>query len=506
LCRVSLAIWEHFSSKQDAPVTGEDLDTATRKMLEAFYDAARKEGRIPEQEWKAKEDEITRLTEELRKLKQQLAARSGEPAEAELSKLLAAGDLDAAYRIKSKRAENFPRDLYELGVLCELRFDWPAALENFRKAWQLGHDPEHGYKYGHLAQKLNQFNEAVLAYEALLPICTDLASRATVLNNLAALYLDTHRMKEAERMYAEALAIFRKLTQFNPNVWLWYVAMTLNNKADVFRATNRIEQAIETCREALAIYRKLVEIDFGANIAYIAATLSNLAILYTDPLRVNLAEQAYDEALKIYRELAVDNPNDYMPNVATILNNLGLLYRAMQRMKEAEYVYDEALKIRRNFAVGNPDGFLPDVAATLNNLANLYTVTERMNSAEQAYAEALAIRRKLADANPDAYLPEVAITLNNLANLFLSMERIPEAETHAAESEGILEPLWQANPELQGDQMAKTLWTRTRICAASQKPAEAVVFAHRALAAAYDPALKQSIQQLIDRLTPASQG
>ena len=54
-------------------------------MLEAFYDAARKEGRIPEQEWKAKEDEITRLTEELRKLKQQLAARSGEPAEAELS-------------------------------------------------------------------------------------------------------------------------------------------------------------------------------------------------------------------------------------------------------------------------------------------------------------------------------------------------------------------------------------------------------------------------------------
>jgi tetratricopeptide (TPR) repeat protein len=138
---------------------------------------------------------------------------------------------------------------------------------------------------------------------------------------------------------------------------------------------------------------------------------------------------------------------------------------------------------------------------TLNNIAILYKDTQRMKEAEQAYGEALAAYRKFAEANPDAYLPYVATTLNNLAILCLSAERIQEVETHAFEAEHILDPLWQENPELHGNQMARILWTRAQVCDASNEPtSEACALARRALAAAYDPALKQAIQQLIDRL------
>lgn len=507
LVMIGLAIWQKFTPKdeQAAPVTQEDLDAATRKMLEAFYDAARKEGRIPEQEWKDKDEEITRLTEELRKLQQQLAARSGEPAEAQLSRLLDAGDLDAAYRIKSQRAENFPRDLYELGVLCELRFDWPAALEYFRKAWQLGHDPEHGFKYAVFAQKLNHFNEAIAIYEKLLPIFTDPSKRAGTLNNLGLLYCGNQHMKEAEQAYDKALTIFRGLAEANPDAYLNGVATTLLNLAGLYKVTQRLIKAEQACGEALKIYRKLADANPDAYLPDVATTLNNLAILYSDTQRMNEAEQAYDEALRIYRKFADANPDAYLPDVATTLNNLGLLYRANQRMKEAEQAYDEALRIRRKLAEANPDAYLPYVAGTLNNLAVLYRATQHMKDAEQAYGEALKIYRNLAGANSDAYLPYVAMTLNNLANLYISMERITEAETHAAEAEGIREPLWQANPELHGNDVARIFGTRALICEASQKPAEALAYARRAFAAAYDPALKQQIQQLIDRPTPASQ-
>ena len=174
-------------------------------------------------------------------------------------------------------------------------------------------------------------------------------------------------------------------------------------------------------------------------------------------------------------------------------------------MKEAVNIYDEALDLYHKLARANPDAYLPDVAMTLNNLAILYSANNRMDDAEKAYDEALDLYRKLARANPDAYLPDVAMTLNNLANFYLSADRIQEAEKHATEAERILDPLWQANPELHGNLMARILWNRALIAEASRQPSEACALARRALAAAYDPVLKQSIQKLIDRLSPGSQ-
>jgi tetratricopeptide (TPR) repeat protein len=134
----------------------------------------------------------------------------------------------------------------------------------------------------------------------------------------------------------------------------------------------------------------------------------------------------------------------------------------------------------------------------LNNLAILYSDTQRMKESEQSYQEALTIRRRLAEANPEAYLPDVAVTLNNLANLYTATQRMKEAEDACDEARAILEPLWRQNPELHGNQLAK-INLLAAILAGPERPKDACEFARQALAAAYDPELKESAQQLIDQ-------
>ena len=465
---ILVELWNQGASQSPEAATREDLDAQTREIVESFYDVACKGGWIPAHDLKAKEAEITRLTQELNKLQEQLAARSSEPAEAELSKLLAAGDLDSAFHVKSRQveqrqveSEKLTHDLYELGIICELRFDWPAALANFRKAWELSKTPEYGFKYAYFAQRMNHFKEAIEIYEALLKNDSDSANRTGKLNNLAILYRGMQRMKEAEEAFVEALATYRKLAE-----------------------ANRDE-----------------------NLPDIASTINNLAILYRNTQRMKKAEEAYNEALATYRKLAEANPDAYLPNVAATLNNLAILHQGMQRMKEAEEAFVETLDIYRKLAKATPDAYLPNVAMTLNNLAVLYRATQRMKEAEKAYIEALGLRRKLAEANPDAYLPDVAVTLNNLAIFNYARGRLEEAEAHASEAEDLLDPLWRKNPELHGNDMARILATHALVSKANKGSADkACALTRRAFAAAYDPVLKESIQRDINRICTESKG
>ncbi len=268
--------------------TTQNIDRKTDVALSLLerLDKAVGEGLVPLSQYDAAKTEISRLTTELQKLQETVAARESEPAEVKLSKLLAANDFAGALELKSQQvdartreAEKLPRDLFELGTLYELNFDWLNALSAYRKAWTLEPDPEYGFKYAFLAARQNRFAEAIEAYETLRKTYTEAADIAMTLNNLAILYRETQRMKLAEDAYAEALDNYRKLAAANPEAYLPDVAMTLNN----------------------------------------------LANLYCDTQRMKLAEDSYAEALDIRRQLAAANPEAYLPYVATTLNNLANL-------------------------------------------------------------------------------------------------------------------------------------------------------------------------------------
>src|SRR5271157_6019076 len=465
---------------EDTVATGEVVAQIRKMLAGGFFNSNVQEGRVTEQQLKDKDSEIARLAEELGKLQEQLAARASEPAEARLSNLLAAGDLAGAVRLKTQQvetrrseAEKLPRDLFELGTIHELRFDWPKALAAYREAWQLERNPEYGFKYAYTAQRQNHFSEAIGVYEVLRRTYTNAADVAMTLNNLAALYSATQRMKEAEEAYREALSTYRQLAQANPEAYLPYVAGTLNNLAILYSATQRMKEAEEAYREALSIRRQLAQANPEAYLPDVAGTLNNLAVLYRATQRMKEAEEAYREALSTYRQLAQANPEAYLPDVAMTLNNLANLYSATQRMKEAEEAYREALSIRRQLAQANPEAYLPYVATTLNNLAILYSDTQRMKEAEEAYREALSIRRELAQANPEAYLRDVATTLNNLAALYYATQRMKQAEAAYREALSTYRQLAQANPEAYLPDVAGTLNNLAVLYSATQRMKEA---------------------------------
>jgi tetratricopeptide (TPR) repeat protein len=483
------------------------VKTDTGRILEIFERElvrAREALEIAEKDARAARGKAKQYERRYRKLLADVSARKGDPSEAQLVAMLASGDLDGAVSLKTAQIEKakggvrkLACDWAELGRIHDLRFAWPRALVSYQEAWQLDPDNvEYGMRYADFAHKQNRFADAIDAYRQILRIANKPADQAAILNRLGLVYGATHRIKEAEEAYRDALQIYRDLAQANATAYLPHVAATLNNLAMLYNATQRKSESEQAYSLALEIYRTLAETGKEKYLPHVATTLNNLANLYSDAQRTKEAEQAYLEALSIRRELAVANPNGYRPYVATTLNNLGTLYRAADRMVEAERTLREALAIRRDLASGNPEAYLPNVGATLNNLGILYRSMQRMDDADETYQEALRIYRDLAAASPEAYLSDVAMTLVNLALLYCRLQDTSEAEAPTAEAYAILHPLWLREPELHGNLMARIFTLRARQTFPTQ-PAAACEFARQALAAAYDPDIKQTATELI---------
>jgi len=494
--------------------TTQRTETKVERILEIQERELRRalqEKEIAQRQAREERTQREEYEQQYRKLLEDVEARTEEPGESQFAGLLASGDLEGAVALKTKQieagqgklqgeAKKLARDWSELGRVHALRFAWAKALECYREAWRLSpEDVGYGFQYAYFAHKQNRFSESVDAYLQTLPALTDLVNIATALNNLALLYTDTQRTKEAEQYYRVALAIRRRLAEASPEAHLPNVAMTLHNLAILYRATQRTKDAEQSCQEALAIRRRLAEANPEVYLPEVAITLDNLAILYratqrtkgaeessqealtiyrrfveskpdaylpylaatlniygtTQPIKE--AERSYLEALAIYRQLAETNPEAHLPNLAVTLDNMANLYRDTHRMLEAGRSYQEALDIRRRLAEVSPDAHLPSVGATLNNLAILYRATWRMTEAEQSDQEALTIYRRLAEANPEAHLPGVARTLNNLAVLYRDMQRMKEAEQCCLESLAIRRRLAEANPEVYLPDLATSL-------------------------------------------------
>ncbi|QLE58296.1 tetratricopeptide repeat protein [Nostoc sp. TCL26-01] len=231
---------------------------------------------------------------------------------------------------------------------------------------------------------------------------------ATSLNNLASLYDSQGRYSEAEPLYIQALALYRKLLgEEHPSV-----AMSLNNLAYLYKSQGRYSEAEPLYIQALALRRKLL----GEEHPDVAMSLNNLAGLYDSQGRYSEAEPLYVQALALYRKLL----GEEHPDVAMSLNNLAGLYESQGRDSEAEPLYIQALALCRKL-LGEEH---PHVATSLNNLAGLYESQGRDSEAEPLYIQALALRRKLLGEEH----PSVATSLNNLAYLYDSQGKYSEAE------------------------------------------------------------------------------
>jgi tetratricopeptide (TPR) repeat protein len=347
--------------------------------------------------------------------------------------------------------------------ITAVRYDLTAWFDStdyyFRRSIQCYAGAENQFTYALFLQNHNQFDYAIIYYQLAAEkykIVDDLTNWLGTQNNIGLLYNAKNDYVRAEAAYIEALKIYRRLANANPQTYEPYVAGTQNNLGNLYHDKNDYERSEAAYVEALEIYRRLANANLQTYEPYVATTQSNLGVLYSDKNDYVRAEAACIEALKIRRRLAKANPQTYEPDVAGTQNNLGLLYSVKNDYVRSEAACIEALEIYRRLAKANPQTYEPYVATTQNNLGLLYSAKNDYVRAEAAYIEALEIRRRLANANPQTYEPDVATTQNNLGNLYRAKNDYVRAEAALLEALEIRRRLANANPQTYEPYVAGT--------------------------------------------------
>ena len=119
------------------------------------------------------------------------------------------------------------------------------------------------FEYAYFLQQHNQHNEAERYYqEAMKRFGSELdaPSRAMTLNNLGVLQKDKNEFEDALKLYKEALEIYRKLAQSNPQTYLPDVAVTLINLSIFYQGSQPDKEAsVKYAMEALKILTPFLE-------------------------------------------------------------------------------------------------------------------------------------------------------------------------------------------------------------------------------------------------------
>ncbi|MFY1585413.1 tetratricopeptide repeat protein [Micromonospora sp. WMMD734] len=293
---------------------------------------------------------------------------------------------------------------------------------------------------------------------------TDPAQQARLHANHAWRLANAGQRQPALAAAEEAVRIYRRLAEANPDAYLPNLATSLNNLGVRLSQLGRREQALAPAEEAVRIYRRLAEANPDAYLPNLAMSLNNLGVRLSQLGRREQALAPAEEAVRIYRRLAEANPDAYLPNLATSLNNLGIRLSQLGRREQALTPTEEAVRIRRRLAEANPDAYLPNLAMSLNNLGIRLSELGRRKQALTPAEEAVRIHRRLAEANPDAYLPNLAMSLNNLGNRLSELGRRKQALTPAEEAVRIHRRLADTNPDAYLPSLAKSLWANAWVC------------------------------------------
>lgn len=211
---------------------------------------------------------------------------------------------------------------------------------------------------------------------------------------------------EAEAAYRTAIEIYDHAHGSHDQD----LAIAIDNLASLYVEQGRLKQAEPLRLRALQIFRGL-----GPDNSHVGIALQNLAALYVALYRLPEAEALFLEAL----ELATKTPGSQTRMAGVIADNLAGVYRSQRKYPQAETYY---LKSISSFeAALGPDH--PDTALALQNYAILLADTGQYETSEANLKHALAINERLYGETHTS----VAAALNTLVVQYISQQRWPDA-------------------------------------------------------------------------------
>ncbi len=284
---------------------------------------------------------------------------------------------------------------------------------------------------GKLYQRTRNPQKAITTFTTSLKLYEDfpkndiLSDKASVFNNLAAVYLETDFDLAIEN-YKQALKIYLTITELGNKEFYPHLANTNFALAEAYSKKTDVYNAKKHFKAAVKLYDQLP--DRSAN-ELKANALYHLGNIYTEEFNVFDAKLNYTKALVQFQDLSLKDEKAFAPFLAAVYNNLGVTYKSMGEHQKALGNYEQALKLYQNLADNN-ELFLPYVAATNNSLSILYAELKNYDKAIEYSGKTITIYNSLADANPGEYTHYLATSLHNSGLFGFELRKLELAEEY----------------------------------------------------------------------------
>jgi tetratricopeptide (TPR) repeat protein len=217
--------------------------------------------------------------------------------------------------------------------------------------------------------------------------------------------------------YAEAeefLILAKEIRQKQPGKEYSDLARTLHQLADLYREEGKLKEAEQLYQRELSLWENVKEEDYRLDLS---RCLHGLALLYRGWRSYEKAEPLFTRAIPIRLNLLGENDL----HTAWLQGDLGEFYCSMQRYDEGRPLLERAIEVIKAAPNGGPEH--PLVGLYLRDLGG-YCKRDEPEEAEKLLAQAVEIQKKVYGSN---HL-HVAKTIYFFAELYQRERRYSEAE------------------------------------------------------------------------------
>jgi tetratricopeptide (TPR) repeat protein len=241
------------------------------------------------------------------------------------------------------------------------------------------------------------------------------------------------------------------------------------------------ERALDHSLEAVHLFRRLAQQDPDPNLPRLAEALNNLAHVLAGMGRTSDALPAVSEAVHVLRKLADLDPRTYEPQLALALNNLASHLGTLRRNEEAVPVARESVALFRRCLDHRGQADKQGLAMALNNLSVHLGMSGQETEALVMAEEATAIYGKLAELEPPRHTSDHAHALQSLALRRGHLHHSEEAIAAARQSVELYRELVAVDPHRHSRMLAEALLGLSLQLKLAHLPQEALSAAEEAL-------------------------
>ncbi|CAF0995987.1 unnamed protein product [Adineta steineri] len=260
--------------------------------------------------------------------------------------------------------------------------------------------------FGLLLTEMEQYQQAQIYYEKLL--------LANIIDDKAALYTNTGRIKFQQGLFNEAVKDFHNVYDIQreqkPKNY-FNLARTMNTLGLIYIEEKNYDLALDYHFDVLKTYKQHI----GISELLLANSNDSIGIIFTHKHDYDQALKYLFRAMKLYEKYL---PNKDHPTMATNYNNIGLVFYYIKQHSQALEYCLEALTIREKV--------LPithtHIADSYNNVALVYHHLFEYDKAFHLFQRSLQIYEN--DYNQKMRIP---ICLNNIGLLYLDQYKYDEA-------------------------------------------------------------------------------